>query len=249
MANKLSMQKNTDLKQKIHLDSSPKINENSITPFSKFVKVLTKKRVASFIIPVLLLSVSIAVAGATLSYVFDLNDIFNNDADANSTKKQVHKLHDNVIQPIVAIKDSVVKIDLEMESNYIEYTETKNAKELSIIKHKQLKDDDVKKDNHKITASANTPNTIENTGQNKTSPLISKQLQFSNTPLSQVVLDIKRVYGKEIRFKNKHLENCLLNADINELDFEDVLTMFTTVYDLDYYEQDGMFYLDGEACN
>jgi len=74
-------------------------------------------------------------------------------------------------------------------------------------------------------------------------------LEFSNTPLKEAIPEIEKYFNITMRFKNRELEECLLNAKLEKYKFRDVKKMFEIAFGFTISKEDGIYYIEGNPCN
>jgi transmembrane sensor len=94
--------------------------------------------------------------------------------------------------------------------------------------------------NQKLTA-------LKSSGQNYHSWLSGK-LVFANTPLHDLVEDLKRNFGQEIVLMNAKLGDCRFTGSFQDQTLEEILEIVSASLSLTASTREGRFVLDGPGC-
>jgi len=94
--------------------------------------------------------------------------------------------------------------------------------------------------NQKLTA-------LKSSGQNYNS-WQSGKLVFSNTPLRDLVGDLKRHFGQEIVLKNGKLGDCRFTGSFQNQTLDEILEIISASLSLAVSKQESKFILDGPGC-
>lgn len=83
---------------------------------------------------------------------------------------------------------------------------------------------------------------------NKHSQWRNNILEFDNVTLAQATKTIERWFGKEIIIDNKKLEGCLITANFNNPNIDDVVEIITSILSLESEEINGVYHIKGDNC-
>jgi len=82
----------------------------------------------------------------------------------------------------------------------------------------------------------------------KTGYAESEGLVFVNADLHQAIKEIGKAYGKMLKVNDNDLYGCGFNADLRELNFEEVLSFLINAYEIQVVEKGNVYYVYGGAC-
>ena len=77
----------------------------------------------------------------------------------------------------------------------------------------------------------------------------TRELVFSETPLSDVVEVVNRVYGVSVKIDNEALASCPLTVSFIDQEFSAVLNVILNTFDMQAERRNGDIYLFGSGCN
>ncbi len=77
---------------------------------------------------------------------------------------------------------------------------------------------------------------------------ISRQFNFENTPLSEVIDELNAAYNCHIRLANPDIGACRLSVTFNNEELEVLLSVIAETLNLNINQQDTTILLQGEAC-
>ena len=76
----------------------------------------------------------------------------------------------------------------------------------------------------------------------------TRELLFSETPLSEVVEVVSRVYGVSLQLGNEELADCPLTVSFSDQEFPAVLNVIQNTFDLQAERRGETIYLTGPGC-
>jgi transmembrane sensor len=76
----------------------------------------------------------------------------------------------------------------------------------------------------------------------------TRELVFSETPLSEVVEVVSRVYGVSLQIGSEELADCPLTVSFSDQEFPAVLNVIQNTFDLKAERRGGSIYLTGPGC-
>ena len=74
------------------------------------------------------------------------------------------------------------------------------------------------------------------------------KLVFSETPLSEVVEVVSRVYGVSLKISDEELADCPMTVSFSDQEFSAVLNVILNTFDLQAERRDGNIFLTGPGC-
>jgi transmembrane sensor len=77
----------------------------------------------------------------------------------------------------------------------------------------------------------------------------TRELLFSQTPLSEVVEVVSRVYGVSLQIGNEELADCPLTVSFSDQEFPAVLNVIQNTFDLQVERRGETIYLTGPGCD
>jgi len=77
---------------------------------------------------------------------------------------------------------------------------------------------------------------------------LDKTLIFDNTPLSEAIKQIERLYGINFKKDDLDLSNCNISASFKDESLQEVLESIGLISDLTFTESDGVVLVEGDAC-
>lgn len=76
----------------------------------------------------------------------------------------------------------------------------------------------------------------------------SGSFEFDNQKLGSIISDLKHHYNKDIQLKNQALRDCVFSAKPEKEKLENILQAIAFGLELELEEKDGVYYLNGLAC-
>lgn len=77
---------------------------------------------------------------------------------------------------------------------------------------------------------------------------MNKKISFRSLPLTEVAGVLKDVYDLEVKFDSPGIQNCLLSADFNNKNAEEVAGFIAKAFGYDYILSDNKLTLSGKSC-
>lgn len=77
----------------------------------------------------------------------------------------------------------------------------------------------------------------------------TRKLTFSKTRLGKVAAVLNRTYGKNIRFDNDKLQECLFTGTFDQQPVDTVMKVIQIAFDLDLEQEHNTFIFSGSGCN
>jgi ferric-dicitrate binding protein FerR (iron transport regulator) len=77
----------------------------------------------------------------------------------------------------------------------------------------------------------------------------TRKLTFRQTPLGEVADILDRTYGKNIRFDNEKLEDCLFTGTFDQQPVDSVMKVIQIAFSLDMEQDNNTFIFSGSGCN
>ena len=77
----------------------------------------------------------------------------------------------------------------------------------------------------------------------------TRKLAFRQTPLGEVAGVLNRTYGKDIRFDNERLEDCLFTGTFVQQPVDSVMKVIQMAFNLDMEQDKNTFIFSGNGCN
>ena len=77
----------------------------------------------------------------------------------------------------------------------------------------------------------------------------TKKLSFRQTPLGEVADVLDRTYGKNIRFDNEQLEDCLFTGTFDQQPVDSVMKALQIAFGLELEQDNNTFIFSGNGCN
>jgi len=77
----------------------------------------------------------------------------------------------------------------------------------------------------------------------------TRKLTFRRTPLGEVAGVLSRTYGKDIRFDNERLEDCLFTGTFDQQPVDSVMKVIQIAFNLDMEQDKNTFIFSGNGCN
>ena len=77
----------------------------------------------------------------------------------------------------------------------------------------------------------------------------TRKLAFRQTRLGEVAGVLNRTYGKNIRFNNEMLENCLFTGTFDQQPVDSVMKVIQIAFNLDMEQEKNTFIFSGSGCN
>lgn len=77
----------------------------------------------------------------------------------------------------------------------------------------------------------------------------TRKLAFRRTPLGEVAGILNRTYGKDIRFDNERLEDCLFTGTFVQQPVDSVMKVIQIAFNLDMEQDKNTFIFSGNGCN
>jgi ferric-dicitrate binding protein FerR (iron transport regulator) len=77
----------------------------------------------------------------------------------------------------------------------------------------------------------------------------TRKLTFRQTRMGEVANILNRTYGKNIRFDNEILEDCLFTGTFDQQPVDSVMKVIQIAFNLDMEQEKNTFIFSGSGCN